>query len=60
MKKKTITVYKGDYGKIQLDGMGNPITLDRVYFDYSGNGVIDLEECGVFKALKPGRDIYLS
>ena len=54
LKKETITVCTGDYGKIELDSSVNPATIGLTGFNYEGD-VVDIGDCGVFQALKPGK-----
>ena len=54
LKKEKIVAYSGDYGKIQFDSSDDPVPI-AASFIYEDSKVLEMGECGVFKALKPGK-----
>ena len=59
LAKDTITVYVGDYGRVQIDSGGTPINPFNIYYQVEDEGILEMGEAGVFRALKEGTTVIL-
>ena len=53
-KKETITLYEGEYGRVEVDTEGKAFLIGALEYMCDDSEIVDLRGCGVFRALKEG------